>query len=125
MVVFIVFGMVAFMIGGSEAITCYSCNSTTTTNCLDPFSPTGVHTCTGAACLKALVSVSGTTFVTRQCHPNEAEKDLCLDTSGEGISGKGCVCRSDNCNDAGMLKPTYKILVAVFTVMAITLVNEI
>lgn len=54
-----VFGITAFVIGGSEADTCYSCNSTTTTSCLDPFSASGVSTGTGESCAKGWASVSG------------------------------------------------------------------
>jgi len=127
-VAFIVIGMIAFVIGGSEALTCYSCNSTSAggpKNCLDPFSATGVSKCTGTTCVKGWAKAQGVTAVFRGCNPTPVDKDQCVDASGEGFSAKGCVCRSDYCNDAGILKPTYKMLVAVATVMAITWVNKI
>lgn len=123
----VVIGVIAFVIGGSEAVTCYSCDSRTSSNCLDPFSASGVGICTGPTCTKGWASGSGVTVVIRGCDPTPVGSDLCVDASTSGISAKGCVCRGNLCNDGGTLKPLSKIVVAgmIATIMAITWVNKI
>jgi len=123
----ILIGLIAFVIGGSEAISCYSCDSRTSSNCVDPFSASGVSTCTGATCTKAWGTGSGVTLVIRGCDPTPVDKDLCADVSASGVTVRACVCKSNNCNDGGMLAPMYKTVVAVMiaAIMAITWVNKI
>lgn len=53
-------GVIAIVIGESEAIQCYSCAVTISSSCLDPFSKSGVATCDGEACTKSIASAAGT-----------------------------------------------------------------
>src|SRR6218665_3989499 len=61
--IFVVIGVIAMAFGRSEAITCYSCESTSDSKCLDPFKSEGVNTCQGATCTKGWVNALGMVII--------------------------------------------------------------
>ena len=68
------------------------------------------------------------TVVIRDCRSEAVEKDECADVTVSGIKSKGCVCRTDLCNDGKLVKPTlYNVVngVAMATVTAFGWMNQI
>lgn len=123
MILVVVIGVIAVMIGHSEAITCYSCISINSTNCLDSFKADGIRLCQGAACVKGKGTESGVTVVSRDCLTEPVQKDECAEVTKSGFKGFACVCRSDKCNDGQIVKPTIInvfVGVAMVAVMLIT-----
>ena len=71
---------------------------------------------------------SGVTVVMRDCISDPVGMDLCADVTEAGAKGKGCVCRTDYCNDGQLVKPTlYNVVigVAIATVTTIGWMNQI
>ena len=63
--ILVVIGVIATVIGLSEAIICYEC-SNDDTDCQDPFNPDGVLTCNNplaSSCRKTWVSYSSRTII--------------------------------------------------------------
>jgi len=52
LVALVAIGVIASVIGGSEAIKCYECQSKGSGKCFDPFSKSGVNICDGKVCRK-------------------------------------------------------------------------
>jgi len=104
--------IVLMVTGGSDAmVTCYACDTTTSTNCNDPFPSGGISsTCTGVACIKSRASYSGQTVLSRGCYPNSTAT-ACADVSSGGASATVCFCNSDKCNAATTLKSAMHLII--------------
>jgi hypothetical protein len=88
-------------------VTCINCNSTTSSQCADPYTSANNQTlisngatCTGVACQILRVTSGGTTVVSRSClyvaYPN-----YCGAAGLPGVSATVCTCFSSNyCNGA-------------------------
>ena len=71
---------------------------------------------------------SGVTFLMRDCSPDAAGSDECADATIAGLKIKGCVCRTDYCDDGQLVKPTFYnvfIGVAITAVTSIAWMNKI
>jgi len=87
-------------------ISCYSCNSTLTPSCADPFSSgtslqTSGNTCSGGACYKTVAQAGSSTVVTRSCVSGGAPAVCSPSLNIFGYGGTACACNSGNyCNAA-------------------------
>jgi hypothetical protein len=128
--ILVVIGVIATAFGRSEAITCYKCDSVTVSNCKDPFNSDGVEKCEQSntvACYKTYKSVSGGTEIIRGCSSDAIEESDCEDRDFGGVKGIYCRCKSANCNDGQMVKPTLRNVIAgaaLATVTAIIRMNQ-
>jgi len=100
---------VAVLIGSSDAVRCYECDSRNP-NCFDPFKSTGIRTCTGAGCYKA--KADG--VIRRLCGQN-AGYARCETDTYQGYKGTACVCYGDYCNSGPQLCfSSYLALISLF-----------
>ncbi|XP_022086696.1 ly6/PLAUR domain-containing protein 1-like [Acanthaster planci] len=114
-------------IGGIMGLQCYTCASTTSEACADPFNAegSGVLTlnCTSGqdVCQKSSSMASGLSVVSRSC----ASQSLCQDASGcqttsaGGASVTNCCCGDNLCNGAGSLAASAFATVAVIVAAAV------
>jgi len=100
---------VALMVGGSEAITCYNCNSVDTPGCGATITnPAAIPTCSGAWCgIGTTVNTNPTVYV-RECGQDTlpAGTNTCASLTVQGIATYDCVCdTNDFCNVASANLP--------------------
>jgi len=93
-----------------QSVTCYNCNSVDYTNCGESFtSSSGIPTCTGVTCSKAVATYSGVTAFVRSCYSPYVQT-ACADVSVQGVTGRGCFCNSDLCNSGDRLPQNHSLI---------------
>jgi len=105
-----------------SAVTCYSCNSTISTNCGENFISDGVTKCIGSSCTKSFSGVSGLNpLISRGC-----STEVFNECGGFSLiySIDTCSCTSDLCNSVGGLQPsTFAWITAFLLTSALTAVT--
>jgi len=93
---------VALMVGGSEAITCYNCNSGDTPGCGATLTnPAAIPTCVGASCAIGRSTNTNPTVYVRLCGQTALPSGtvLCDSESVGGVDSYDCVCNTASyCN---------------------------
>lgn len=118
-------------------VTCYDCYTVASTgkvssNCNDPFNENVIPTCVGSTCTKyysdcrltpELCQPSQVRIVVRGCSNSSILNDNCGTTSYSKGKAVSCVCNSDKCNEAQVMRLSNKMAVALIVIVLSTIFN--
>lgn len=101
------------------SVQCYSCTSSTTTGCGDPFAVSSSTTiCNGPQCTKSVVTKAGVSVVSRGCTLTSGYSNECSSMSNSDVSTTVCVCTNNVCNSSDNNLPSFFLaLIAASIVM--------
>ncbi|XP_052812591.1 uncharacterized protein LOC128240122 [Mya arenaria] len=96
----IVFVLVGFLAGVSDAIKCYECDSIKSPNCKDEFKKKGIPVKENCLeCMKTKSSKDGLQILSRTCNLNKlGTTDECKQEKTNGAEVNMCTCYKDGCN---------------------------
>ncbi|KAH3774158.1 hypothetical protein DPMN_175532 [Dreissena polymorpha] len=96
--------------GFCGAIRCYSCVSTTDSNCADEFSPVGITLESNCDyCSKSKGKIGSVQYVVRKCESNYYGSSECHSVSVSGMDVNVCSCNTDLCNSGPRVAASFAI----------------